>query len=323
MSGGVLSPHVPDTAATAAQFPIAEDRLSATGRKGSNLLMMTLPSNVSKSAPVVPLVPITPIAPVFTMHSHHELAAVAVVIVAYNAEHTIADVLDRIPRTFAENVGAILVSDDASSDATVEVARRWSASHPLVNLTVVHQETNLGYGGNQKFCYRWALDHGHHIAVMVHGDGQYAPELVGAMIEPLLRGETDAVFGSRMLTPGGARRGGMPMYKWVGNRVLTTIQNLCAGLQLSEWHSGYRAYDLNRLDMWQLSTMSDKFDFDTEIILNLAKHGRTITEIPIPTFYGDEKCNVNGMKYAYDVVTEVVKFRARRSERPAEILNAA
>ena len=272
--------------------------------------MMTLPPNVSKSAP---LAPITPIAPVFTMHSHHELAAVAVVIVAYNAEHTIADVLSRIPRTFAENVGAILVSDDASSDATVEVARRWAASHPLVNLTVVHQEKNLGYGGNQKFCYRWALDHGHHIAVMVHGDGQYAPELVGSMIEPLLRGETDAVFGSRMLTPGGARRGGMPMYKWVGNRILTTIQNGCAGLKLSEWHSGYRAYSVAALRDVPFRANADGYHFDTQIIIQFHEAGKRIKEIPIPTYYGDEICHVNGLEYAKDVVVDTVRYRLGRS----------
>ena len=159
---------------------------------------------------------------------------------------------------------------------------------------------------------------------MVHGDGQYAPELLGAMLEPLLTTNAAAVFGSRMLTPGGARRGGMPVYKLVGNRVLTTVQNLCAGLRLSEWHSGYRAYDLRQLDMDGLATMSDGFDFDTEIILSLARRKSEIVEIAIPTFYGDEKCNVNGMRYAFDVLREVVRFRARRGGAVrVELVNAA
>ncbi len=271
--------------------------------------MLTLPTNVSSV-------------------SHHQpfrygLADVAVVIVAYNAELTITSVLDRIPKTFAENVGCILVSDDGSKDATTEVARRWAATHPDVNVTVVQQPKNLGYGGNQKFCYRWAAERGHSIAVMVHGDGQYAPELVSSIILPLLRNEADAVFGSRMLTKGGARRGGMPMYKFVGNRILTTVQNMCAGLKLSEWHSGYRAYNLPRLDMRRLGEMSNGFDFDTEIILDLAKRKQHIVEIPIPTFYGDEKCNVNGVRYAVDVLGEVIKFRVRRGEPVVELMNAA
>ena len=270
--------------------------------------MLTLPPNVQPAA---------------SQPQRYHLSDVAVVIVAYNAEQTIASVLDRLPKTFAEHAGAILVSDDGSSDATTEVARRWAATHPDVNVTVVQQPINLGYGGNQKYCYEWALERGFSIAVMVHGDGQYAPELVGSIVGPLLRGDTDAVFGSRMLTPGGARKGGMPMYKFVGNRILTTVQNLCAGLRLSEWHSGYRAYNLRRLDMVALGTMSDKFDFDTEIILNLAKRKQSITEIAIPTFYGDEKCNVNGMRYAVDVLGEVIKFRARRTEPTVELLNAA
>jgi len=279
--------------------------------------MLTLPPNVQPTASQSTSSQQSP------RRDRYDLADVAVVIVAYNAEQTIASVLDRLPQTFAEHVGAILVSDDGSSDATTEVARRWAATHPHVNLTVVQQPINLGYGGNQKFCYRWALEHDCSIAVMVHGDGQYAPELVGSIIAPLLRGGADAVFGSRMLIPGGARKGGMPMYKFVGNRILTTVQNLCAGLRLSEWHSGYRAYNLHRLDVAGLAKMSDGFDFDTEIILSLAKRKRTITEVPIPTFYGNEKCNVNGMRYAVDVLGEVIKFRARRNEPSVELMNAA
>jgi glycosyltransferase involved in cell wall biosynthesis len=250
-------------------------------------------------------------------------ADVAIVILAYNAEATIASVLDRIPRTIAESVGAILVSDDKSGDATAQRAIEWGAAHPAVNLTVVHQAVNLGYGGNQKFSYQWAIRRGLRLAVMVHGDGQYAPELVGKMVEPLMSGRADAVFGSRMITKGGARAGGMPMYKFVGNKVLTTFQNRLAGLRLSEWHSGYRAYRLDRLGLASLSTMSDAFDFDTEIILHLAKRKLRIGEIAIPTFYGDEKCHVNGLRYAADVVVDVVRFRARGVFGGHELVNAA
>jgi glycosyltransferase involved in cell wall biosynthesis len=251
------------------------------------------------------------------------LADVAIVILAYNAEATIASVLDRIPSAIAENVGAILVSDDKSRDATSPRAIEWGAAHPAVNLTVVHQQQNLGYGGNQKFSYEWAMQRGLRLAVMVHGDGQYAPELVGKMVEPLMAGTADAVFGSRMLTKGGARAGGMPLYKYVGNKVLTTFQNRFAGLRLSEWHSGYRAYRLDRLGLGSLREMSDVFDFDTEIILHLAKQKLRISEIAIPTFYGDEKCHVNGLRYAADVVLDVVRFRARGVFGGRELVNAA
>ena len=251
------------------------------------------------------------------------LADVAIVILAYNAEATIASVLDRIPRTIAESVGAILVSDDKSRDATSQRALEWGAAHPACKLTVIHQEINLGYGGNQKFSYSWALQHGLRLAVMVHGDGQYAPELAGKMLEPLMSGEADAVFGSRMLTKGGARAGGMPLYKFLGNKVLTTFQNSVAGLQLSEWHSGYRSYRLDRLGLSSLGQMSDAFDFDTEIILHLAKQKLRISEIAIPTFYGDEKCHVNGMRYAADVISDVVRFRIRGLLGRQNVVNAA
>ena len=235
---------------------------------------------------------------------------------AYNAEHTIAAVLDRIPAPVAKYVGAILVSDDASSDRTVEVAQQWAHNHPHVDVSVVQQPQNLGYGGNQKFCYRWAAARGLAHAVMIHGDGQYAPELVLSMAQPLLAGRAKVVFGSRMLAKGAARKGGMPRYKWVGNRMLTRFQNAVSGLCLSEWHTGYRAYSLATLAALDLDSMSDGFDFDTEIILGLADTledaRRDVVEIAIPTFYGDEKCHVNGMRYAMEVVVDVVRHRQRR-----------
>jgi glycosyltransferase involved in cell wall biosynthesis len=244
--------------------------------------------------------------------------SVAIVIVAFNAEHTIDAVLDRIPAPVAKNVGAILVSDDASGDRTAEVARIWAHRHPHVPVTVVQQPENLGYGGNQKYCYRWAVARGFAHAVMIHGDGQYAPEIVLSMAQPLLDGHAKVVFGSRMLAKGSARKGGMPRYKWVGNRMLTRFQNAVSGLRLSEWHTGYRAYSLDVLAPLDLESMSDGFDFDTEIILGLADTladpRRDFVEIAIPTFYGDEKCHVNGIRYAADIVVDVMRHRQRRRQ---------
>ena len=113
---------------------------------------------------------------------------------------------------------------------------------PDLPLTVIRHERNLGYGGNQKAGYDLAIEHGLDIIVLLHGDGQYAPELLASIVAPLVRGEADAVFGSRMMAEGGARRGGMPLYKYVGNKVLTRFENAVAGAELTEWHSGYRAY---------------------------------------------------------------------------------
>ena len=145
--------------------------------------------------------------------------------------------------------------------------------------------------------------------VLLHGDGQYAPECLPQIIAPLERGEADAVFGSRMMTPGAARRGGMPLYKWLGNRILTGIENAALGARLSEFHSGYRAYSVAALTRIPFENNTDDFDFDTQIIIQLLDQGQRIIEIPIPTYYGDEICYVNGMKYARDVVRDVVQYR--------------
>ncbi|WP_204163801.1 bifunctional glycosyltransferase/class I SAM-dependent methyltransferase [Nocardioides solisilvae] len=236
---------------------------------------------------------------------------VGVLVVAYNAAGTLVQTLARLPHTFARTVDHIMVCDDASSDNTYEIGLRFkNGSH--LPLTVVRHENNLGYGGNQKAGYKWAIEHGLDIVVLLHGDGQYAPEHIEDIVAPLLAGEADAVFGSRMLERGGALAGGMPLYKFLGNKVLTKVQNKLAGLDLSEWHSGYRAYRVDALAQLDLPHYSDDFDFDTEIILGLADKGMRIAEVPIPTYYGDEICYVNGMKYAKDIMGDVVSYRLRR-----------
>ncbi|MCW2791477.1 MAG: putative glycosyltransferase/methyltransferase [Nocardioides sp.] len=236
---------------------------------------------------------------------------VGVLVVAYNAAGTLAETLSRLPERFAETVDHVLVCDDASSDDTYEVGLRFQSGSTLP-LTVVRHQENLGYGGNQKAGYAWAIEHGLDIVVLLHGDGQYAPERIEDLVAPLVSGEADAVFGSRMLERGRAREGGMPLYKLVGNKILTRFQNRLTGLQLSEWHSGYRAYRVDALADLDLASYSDNFDFDTEIILGLHGQGKTIAEVPIPTYYGDEICYVNGLKYAKDVTADVVRFRMRR-----------
>lgn len=148
--------------------------------------------------------------------------------------------------------------------------------------------------------------------MLLHADGQYAPEVIEDLVAPIADGRADAVFGSRMLTPGAARAGGMPLYKWLGNRILTRAQNALTGARLSEWHSGYRAYRVDTLAGLPLASYSDDFDFDTEIILGLLDAQASIVEVPIPTYYGDEICYVDGVHYAKDIMTDVLRHRAER-----------
>lgn len=237
---------------------------------------------------------------------------VGVLVVAYNASTTLVRTLDRLPEDFKATVDHILLSDDASQDDTYEVGLEYARQASHLPITVVRHPKNLGYGGNQKAGYAWAMDHGLDVVVLLHGDGQYAPEIIQDLVQPVVDGEADAVFGSRMMTRGGALKGGMPLYKYVGNRILSTFQNRMTSLRLTEWHSGYRAYRVDMLRELPLDTYTNDFDFDTEIILGLHAAGGRILEVPIPTYYGDEICYVNGMKYAKDVVSDVVRYRLER-----------
>jgi glycosyltransferase involved in cell wall biosynthesis len=237
--------------------------------------------------------------------------SVGVIIVAYNAGTTLTAVLDRIPPSFRARVSDVVVCDDASSDNTYSIGVEYQKSCDMP-LTVLRRARNLGYGGNQKAAYRWAIDRGLDIVVLLHGDGQYAPEVIEDIIAPFESPEVDAVFGSRFMLPGGARLGGMPLYKYAGNRILSRFANSATGLGLSEWHSGYRAYRVSALACVPFEQNSDGFDFDTEIILQFHEAGRKIVEVPIPTYYGDELCYVNGPGYAKDVVADVVRYRMHR-----------
>ncbi len=228
---------------------------------------------------------------------------------AYNAASTLRDVLDRIPTDFRSRIERVYVCDDASTDDTYEISVDYGAVNPDYPLTVIRHDRNLGYGGNQKAGYARAISDGMDIIVLLHGDGQYAPECLPELVAPLEAGEADAVFGSRMMVPGAALKGGMPLYKYVGNRILTRFENTVLGTNLSEFHSGYRAYSTAALRQMDIESNSDGFDFDTEIIIRLVDARQRILEIPIPTYYGNEICRVNGMQYAWDVCWDVVTWR--------------
>src|SRR6202140_4904192 len=225
-----------------------------------------------------------------------------VFVIAYQAETTLVRVLQRSPpAVFQEYACEVLVVDDASQDRTFAIGQEYRSQHPEVPLTVLRNEYNQGYGGNQKVGYAYAIAEGFDFVAMVHGDGQYAPEELPRLLEPLLQGQADAVFGSRMMTRLGALRGGMPLYKYLGNKVLTSVQNRMLGTRFSEFHSGYRICAVSALKDIRYRLNSNDFHFDTEIILQLLNAGKRILELPIPTYYGDEPTRVNGLRYAKDV----------------------
>jgi glycosyltransferase involved in cell wall biosynthesis/SAM-dependent methyltransferase len=237
-----------------------------------------------------------------------------ILIVAYNAEKTIGQVLARVPLQLAEEYHVeVLVLDDSSQDRTFEQSRDAQREGALgFPLHVLFNPVNQGYGGNQKIGYHFALERGFDFVALVHGDGQYAPECLPDLVRPLRDGEADAVFGSRMLEKGGARRGGMPLYKFLGNRILSAFQNRVLGASLSEFHSGYRVYSVAALGRVPFELNTNDFHFDTEIIIHFMLSRLRIAELPIPTYYGDEICRVNGLKYAWNVTKAVLVARAQQ-----------
>ena len=232
-------------------------------------------------------------------------------IVAYHAEATIEEVVNRIPASLSDRYEIdILIIDDSSKDKTFENSYQLSKRPGIpFNVHVLFNPVNQGYGGNQKLGYHFAIEHGYDFVALLHGDGQYAPECLPALLQPLESGEAAAVFGSRMLTPSGALRGGMPLYKFVGNKVLTWMQNRLLRSHLSEFHSGYRLYSIRALKAIPFEHNSNDFHFDTEIIIQLMVAKLPIVELPIPTFYGDEICRVDGIRYAANVVRTTLQAR--------------
>ena len=208
---------------------------------------------------------------------------VVVVLPAYNAEKTLEATYREIPMDVVDEV--VLV-DDASSDSTLLKARELGIRH------VIRHESNRGYGGNQKTCYRKALEIGADIVVMLHPDYQYTPQLIHAMTSIIGNGVYPVVFGSRILGKG-ALRGGMPMYKYVANRLLTFLQNLLLNQKLSEYHTGYRAYSGEVLKSLNLDACDDDFIFDNEIVSQVFYRGYEIGEVTCPTKYFDEASSIN------------------------------
>jgi glycosyltransferase involved in cell wall biosynthesis len=242
--------------------------------------------------------------PVGTGAARAAAAKVIVVLPAYNAERTLERTFAEIPPGSADEV---LLVDDASRDQTVTLARRLGIH------TLVHP-ANRGYGANQKTCYRAALERGADIVVMLHPDYQYPPQLIPAMVALLRSGLYDVVLGSRVLVRG-ALRGNMPLYKYVGNRILTLLQNMVIGRKLSEYHTGYRAFRREVLENLPIDSNADGFVFDNQILCQAIYHGYSIGEISSPCRYFPEASSIgplSSLRYAAGVVWTALQFRFNR-----------
>jgi glycosyltransferase involved in cell wall biosynthesis len=229
---------------------------------------------------------------------------IVVVLPAYNAAKTLEKTYQEIPLDIVDKV--ILV-DDASRDNTAEKARGLGIS------TIIHQ-VNKGYGGNQKTCYRAALDHGADIVIMLHPDYQYTPKLLPAMAAMIAWGEFDAVLASRILGTG-ALRGGMPLYKYIANRFLTFTENVLLCQKLSEYHTGYRAFSRIVLEKLPLDNNSDDFVFDNEMLAQIAWYNFRIGELSCPTKYFDDASSINfrrSVTYGLGVLKTALQFRLCR-----------
>ena len=225
---------------------------------------------------------------------------IIVVMPAYNAAQTLEKTFQDIPFDIVDDV---LLVDDASRDATPELARG-------LGITCFLHERNKGYGGNQKTCYTQALKMGADIVVMLHPDYQYSPKVIPALAGLVASGEYDAAIGSRILG-GKARQGGMPFYKYLANRVLTAVQNLLIGSKLSEFHTGFRAFSREVLEHLPLGENSDDFLFDNEMLAQIIFFGYRVGEVSCPTRYFPEASSINfprSVKYGLGVLWTSLKF---------------
>ncbi|MCI5222794.1 MAG: glycosyltransferase family 2 protein [Candidatus Electrothrix sp. AR4] len=228
---------------------------------------------------------------------------VGVVMPAYNAEKTVTQTYQDV--LAQEIVDTIILVDDSSSDKTVEVAKG------LDQVTVLEHSVNMGYGANQKTCYKAALEAGADIIIMVHPDYQYTPKLIPAMTGLIGNGLFSCVLGSRILG-GNAVRDGMPLYKYIANRLLTFVENVFTGAKLSEYHTGYRAFSRQLLEQIDLSSNSDDFVFDNQMLLQIIWTGENVGEVSCPTKYFAEASSINfsrSVRYGLGCLATAVQFR--------------
>ncbi len=231
---------------------------------------------------------------------------VLVLMPAYNAGATIEKVFARIPPEAEQRIRRYVAVNDGSSDDTAAALGR--LEKVFSNLVVLNHPANRGYGEAEKTLLRYALEEGAEVGVLLHSDGQYSPEKIVELLEPFDRGTADMVQGSRMLG-GGAMRGGMPLYKFLANKLLTAIENWAFGMRLAEYHSGYMLYSRKALETIPFEKLSRSFDFDLEMIVLAKVKGLRIAEIAIPTIYAGEKSHLNPIAYGFDVLRVVREYK--------------
>lgn len=230
---------------------------------------------------------------------------IVVVIPAYKARSTLPSVLKRIPENVYQNLYKILIVEDI--DPGVEPSTTEELIQKYPKISVLHHEKNKGYGAAQKTGYLKALEMGADVAVLLHADGQYAPEEMERLYQPLLSKEADVVLGSRMKNKKNALKGGMPKYKWIANICLTQLENIAYGMKLSEYHSGYMLYSKKALQNIPFQKLSDTFHFDGEMLLMAGKCKLKIADLPIPTHYGDEESHLKPIQYGFEVLGVIWK----------------
>lgn len=230
---------------------------------------------------------------------------VTVVLPAYNAAKTLSKTLAEVPMDIVDE---IILCDDNSTDDTVAVAKSLNINH------IISHQVNRGYGGNQKSLYDKAIATNADVVIMLHPDYQYTPKLITAMVSIISEGLYPVVFGSRILG-GGALKGGMPLYKYIANRFLTSFQNILLGQKLSEYHTGYRAYSIDVLKAIDYNANSDDFIFDNQVIAQIFEQGFDIAEITCPTKYFEEASSINlsrSIQYGLGVLSVSIQYGLKR-----------
>ena len=229
---------------------------------------------------------------------------------AYNVENKIIKVLKKIPNNIFKKYNVtILIIEDKSKDKTLLIAKKIIKSFKKTKINLIANKKNMGYGGVQKIAFKYAIKKNFEYALMLHGDNQYPANKILRLLKPLLTNKYDAVFGSRMINSFDALRGGMPLYKYLANILLTSFQNLVLSSNFSEFHSGYRSYRVSSLKKVSLNKNTNNFHFDTEIIIQFLKKKLTIKEVPMPTHYGDEISNLKSIPYGLNILRTTIMSR--------------
>lgn len=234
---------------------------------------------------------------------------VAIMVPAYNAGKTMESVFERIPADVHARVVGYGVVNDGSSDDTAKVLCRLQSQYE--KLCPLHHDVNRGYGAAEKTLLDWALTTSADVLVLLHSDGQYAPEEIPRLLKPFESDGADIVQGSRMMEAGAALRGGMPRYKYVANRLLTALENIAFGMQMAEYHSGYMLYSRRVAQGIPYHKLSDSFCFDQEMLVSAHVKGYRIAQLPIPTHYGEEVSHLNPIQYGINTLAVVWAHRRR------------